>query len=376
MLEAVSFIKTIPSYLHLENIEDSSMRFLYSVVVLIGFSFLGWALRRMLFKLKSRLNNSNNSGAYFGWQALLKALTNPIMFLCLFIGAILAVDIALSIQSPFKEYIPLSYKVLGIIFFAWVCLADITLYEKKYVKYKGKDKTIGGFNQRTTDILLKILKVLICIIAILLIMDSAGVRMAGILTVAGIGGASIAFASKDLLTNFISTITLYVDKPFSLGHKIKLQDGTEGYVEHIGWRMTRLRTDDKTSLYIANSSFLNGSIENLSHLTHKRINQTIGIRYADLDKFKDIATDIEKLLRKHSDIDRKENIRVVLSDLTPSAIQLKVTACTTTTNKDEFLKIQQEIILRCLKIIARRGAKPAFPMYIIEIKKGQLDRSP
>ena len=57
------------------------------------------------------------------------------------------------------------------------------------------------------------------------------------------GGAIVAFAAKDTLSNFFSGIIVFTERPFVVGDWIRCP-GTEveGVVEKIGWRMTQMRT--------------------------------------------------------------------------------------------------------------------------------------
>ena len=71
----------------------------------------------------------------------------------------------------------------------------------------------------------------------------------------------------------------------------------EGTVEHIGWRLTRIRTFDKRPLYVPNSTFLSVALENPSRMTHRRIYETIGVRYDDAGKVPGIIQQVEAMLR-------------------------------------------------------------------------------
>lgn len=345
----------------LQSVEQTAKKFLLAAIIFFGFFSCGYILRLFLIVLDNKLSKTHHTG----WNFLCRALANPIFFFGLFIGLFLALDVVASVHSQIKELIPMVRTVSIILFFTWVILVYIGLYEKKYRYLKGT--TVKGFDQRTVDALIKLLKATIIISALILGIDAFGMSMKGVLTVAGIGGVSIAFASKDLLANFFGTIVLYIDKPFSVGHKIKLTDGRGGDVEYIGWRMTKLRTDEKASLYVANSSFLTMSIENLSKISHRQIKHLISIRFADLNKVDAITRDITAMLLKTPSVDEKERAYAVLANITDSGVQLKIRAFTTLLDQAQFVKLTQQIIMNSLKIIKRHGALPAFPSHTIEV---------
>lgn len=82
----------------------------------------------------------------------------------------------------------------------------------------------------------------------------------------------------------------------------------EGTVEQIGWRLTRIRTFDKRPLYIPNSTFTMIAVENPSRMSHRRIFETIGIRYDDAGKVRAIVHDVKNMLRQHEEIDHSPKL--------------------------------------------------------------------
>lgn len=346
--------------LDLQALQHTSAKLLLAAAIFISCFAIGYFLRILLLKLENKLKTSQHTS----WEFLCKALANPVFFVSLFVGLFISLDIA-AVHSQIKEFIPVVRKLCIVFACTWVVMVYIGLYERKYSK--SKDKVVGAFDQRTADTLMKVLKAIAITIAIIFSMDAFGINIKGMIAVAGISGASLIFAAKDFLANFFGTISLYIDKPFSVGHKIKLPNGTEGDVEFIGWRVTKLRTDDKTSLYIVNSTFLNTNIENISKASHKRITHIINLKFSDLDKVKAITKEINAMLMKHQEIDQDERIYAVLSGITEYSIQIKIRAFTRVLDKALFAKLTEGIIIDCLKIIRKHGASPAFPSRTIEI---------
>ena len=93
-------------------------------------------------------------------------------------------------------------------------------------------------------------------------------------------------------------MVIYLDRPFKVGEWVRSPDKEiEGTVEEIGWRMTRIRTFDQRPLYVPNATFVSISVENPSRMRNRRIKETIGIRYDDADKMREIITDVVAMLR-------------------------------------------------------------------------------
>lgn len=107
--------------------------------------------------------------------------------------------------------------------------------------------------------------VIIGFIAVLAFAQSQRVNLVGLFASLGIGGLAIAFAAQKILEQLLSTIVLYLDRPFVPGEYIRLADGQLGRVESIGLRSTKIRTAAKSTLFILpNSTLLSMEIENVS----------------------------------------------------------------------------------------------------------------
>lgn len=89
--------------------------------------------------------------------------------------------------------------------------------------------------------------------------------LVGLMAGLGLGGLAIAFAAQKTLEQLLSTIVLYLDRPFVPGEYIRLPNGLYGRVESIGLRSSKIRTAAKSTLVIMpNSMLTNMEIENIT----------------------------------------------------------------------------------------------------------------
>lgn len=102
-------------------------------------------------------------------------------------------------------------------------------------------------------------------IAVLTFAQSQQFNLVGLVASLGISGFAIAFAAQKILEQLLSTIVLYLDRPFIPGEYIRLADGQLGRVESIGLRSTKIRTSAKSTLFIVpNSNLISMEIENVT----------------------------------------------------------------------------------------------------------------
>ena len=79
----------------------------------------------------------------------------------------------------------------------------------------------------------------------------------------GVGGLAVALAARDSVANLLGSMLIMIEKPFRVGHYVRVS-GTEGTVEDVGFRSTRIRTLDNSLISIPNNAVINATIENLS----------------------------------------------------------------------------------------------------------------
>ncbi|MDR2113031.1 MAG: mechanosensitive ion channel family protein [Candidatus Accumulibacter sp.] len=214
----------------------------------------------------------------------------------------------------------------------------------------------------TAEAIAQLLRIAVMIATFLTILQSLGFSIEGVLAFGGIGGIAIGFAAKDLLANFFGSLMIYFDRPFAVGDWIRSPEKQiEGTVEAIGWRLTRIRTFDKRPLYVPNSVFTSITVENPSRMSHRRINETIGVRYDDLGEVAGIVEDIRAMLRAHQGIDQNQSTIVNFVQFNESSLDIMIYTFTITTAAVEFHTIKQDVLLKIADIIARHGAEIAFP---------------
>lgn len=250
---------------------------------------------------------------------------------------------------------------------AWFLVLTIQHTEKSYL---AAEKDI---DPTTLDAISKLARISVVITAILMILQTLGFSISGVLAFGGVGGIAVGFAAKDLLSNFFGGLFIYMDRPFAVGDWIRSPDREiEGVVEKIGWRVTLIRTFDKRPLYIPNAIFSQIAVENPSRMHNRRIKETIGIRYDDADKMQTITGQVEEMLKDHPEIDADKTLMVNFNSFAPSSLDFFIYTFTKTTNWEKYHAIKQDILLKILKIVEKNGAETAFPTSTIHLAEQDI----
>ncbi|NSW93905.1 MAG: mechanosensitive ion channel family protein [Bacteroidales bacterium] len=119
------------------------------------------------------------------------------------------------------------------------------------------------------------LRIILIILAVLMILQEAGLKIGPILAGAGIAGLAIGFGAQSLVKDVISGLFMIIENQYRIGDIIKIDD-IGGTVEKITLRLTTLRDINGTVHHIPN-----GEIKRVSNLSKDfaRVNFDIGVSY-------------------------------------------------------------------------------------------------
>ena len=132
------------------------------------------------------------------------------------------------------------------------------------IMMKGRQITLSPSDNQLVYFFKDFLKVIIIIVSILLVMKFCfGIHIGQLITGLSIVGAAMALAAKESLENLIASSIIFFDKPFLVGDRVKIHQ-SEGIVEKIGLRSTRVRSDDQTVIVIPNKQMVDCILDNFS----------------------------------------------------------------------------------------------------------------
>ncbi len=343
--------------------QDSGYILQTFIVIFIAL-LVDFAQRMVLKRLQVQALKTKNL-----WDdAILDALRKPVSLIIWAMGVYLATQI---IQAATQAVI---FNAMGalrdaviIAALAWFLVQLIGHSERNILEKKeDADKT-------TVTAIGKLLRLSVVVTAVLVALQTLGFSISGVLAFGGIGGIAIGFAAKDLLANFFGGLMIYLDRPFAVGDWIRSPDrNIEGTVEKIGWRLTLIRTFDKRPLYVPNSIFTQIAVENPQRMLNRRIYETIGLRYDDASKVREIVALVKDMLTHHPEIDTSQTMIVNFNKFASSSMDFFIYTFTKTTNWIHYHEVKQDILLKIVDIIEQEGAEIAFPTSTIHLADKEI----
>ena len=331
------------------------------VVIVVAINF---AVRGVLRVAQRRTADSKNH-----WDdALVHAIGPPLRLIVWVVGLGFAAEYlgGSASENELIQYIPTARLALLIVILGWFLSRLITGIEQSVIASRPDE-----VDHTTVDALSKLGRISVAITTGLVLLQTLGVSISGVLAFGGVGGIAVGFAAKDMLANFFGGLTIYMDRPFSVGDWIRSPDrDLEGVVERIGWRSTMIRSFDKRPQYVPNSVFVNIIVQNPSRMTNRRIYETIGVRYDDEARLDRILKETRRLLETHPGIDPDQTIMVNFNAFGASSLDFFIYCLTKTTDWKDYHALKEEILMRVHEIIAGHGAEVAFPSRTLYLPGG------
>lgn len=324
---------------------------------------LGAVARRFVLLVGGRTKETSNVLD----DALFDALLGPTRGLIWVVGLAFAAYIAGErTDAVIFDAVPAARNIGIVAAFTWFVLRFIKSYESHYIAEQKKQE--DHVDLTFVHAIGKLARAAVSITAVLVALQTVGISIAGLLAFGGMGGIAVGLAARDLLANVFGGVTIYLDRPFAVGDWIRSPDQEiEGTVEEIGWRRTLIRTFDMRPLYVPNSVFTTISVENPSRMLNRRIKETIGVRYDDLDQVPAILADIRTYLNESPLIDQSRTLMVNFNQFGASSLDFFIYCFTRTVVWTEYHAQKEEVLLTIASIISRHGGEIAFPTRTLHV---------
>jgi len=180
----------------------------------------------------------------------------------------------------------------------------------------------------------------------------------------GVGGIAVAFAAQKTLENVIGGVSLIFDQAVRVGDNLKVGDA-QGTVEAIGLRSTRIRTADRTVVSVPNGRIANMTLENISSRDKFWFHPILTLRYGTTSsQMQTVLGDIRKLLGESRDLE-PGSARVRFLRFGTSSLDVDVFAYVLARDWNQFLEIQESLLLHIIDCIESIGVQFALPIQTI-----------
>ncbi|CAH0990072.1 hypothetical protein SIN8267_00155 [Sinobacterium norvegicum] len=170
----------------------------------------------------------------------------------------------------------------------------------------------------------------------------------------GIGGLAFAIAARDTIANFFGSAVILADRPFSPGDKISIGNHI-GFIESVGLRSTKIRTEDETVVIIPNNMVSQDIISNQTRKERSLVDLHINLANSTAAQaIADASEAITTMLNEQSEVDGKW-LFVGAEGFHRSGIILRVRCYLTLTIERDFFIARHQLTMKISQLIEQHG---------------------
>ena len=312
-------------------------------------------IQKLTSKTKNRLDD-----------ILFKMLQAPVLLgVILFAIWIAAKRLELGAQAERAIY--LSFRVLTVINATWFVARLVNALLEEYLAPKAADKnTLKYLDNHLMSILRRAILAIIWSLGIIMALNNVGVNVGTLIAGLSIGGLAFALAAQDTIKNIYGGFTIFTDRPFRIGDRIKV-DGFDGFVEEIGIRSTRIRTLEKRVVTIPNFKLVEASVENISEEPLRGVLIKLGLTYGTTPDKMNEAMGILKDMPNRVENVAEKDIMVAFTDFSNSS--LDITFVYFVQKDADVMEVPSKVNFEILRAFNEAGLQFAFPTQTLYLEK-------
>lgn len=318
------------------------------------FILLAMAMRRIVMSLAQIALIFTHAAKTPQLGAIIEQLSGPAGLLTSVVAWLAAIRF-LDVQGASLTFLNQIFQILLFSAITWIIyrIVEIAAGRLRVSKELTTDPQLITLGARITKSAVIILGVLLCL-------QNLGVEVVSLLATLGIGGLAVALAAKDSLANFFGSLMIMLDRPFRVGDWIVV-GGSEGAVEDIGFRSTRIRTGYNSIITIPNSDIASLKIDNMNLRKVHRIQTTIRLTYdTPSEKIPLFVEGIQKIITDHPRVQKGTDC-VAFEGFNTYSLDVSVCFFFDIPDFNVELAERQKIFLQIMSLAGSMGLKYATP---------------
>lgn len=253
----------------------------------------------------------------------------------------------------------------SVVWAAYKAVDGLSVYFKKVAS-----KTDTKMDDLLIPFLSKVIKIFIALFGMVFIASQLNINIASLLAGLGLGGLAFALAAKDTVENFFGSLTVLVDQPFRVGDWILIENGSEGEVENVGLRSTRVRTFYNSLITVPNSRLINSTVDNYGMRRLRRWKTVLSLTYdTPPEKIEAFCQGCRELIIKHPHT-HKTKYFVYVNEFNSHSLDVLFYMFFEVPNWGAELEARHNLFLDILRLAKAVGVEFAFPTQTLHIARG------
>jgi small-conductance mechanosensitive channel len=249
----------------------------------LGGLAVGIAVRALVVPLLARIAKRT---VWHYDDALVEAIKNPVVVWF----AVLGLHVA-AIKLPFEDDTHESLRIAAEV----ALILSLTWTVARFAVLTIQSATADG-TRRGVSLVTNVARVVVAAIGLVVVLDTLGIKITGLLATLGVGGLAIGLALQDTLSNFFAGLRILVAGKIRPGDFIRLDNGLEGTVHDINWAQTTVLQPPNNLVLVPNSKLAASITVNFS-LPDQAQNFTVPLvvsRENDLEKVETVTMQVAR----------------------------------------------------------------------------------
>ena len=207
-----------------------------------------------------------------------------------------------------------TWATAGLVLAAAIAVAIVVRWSLGAVLVRRLERSLAIFLARAASYV-------VVLVGFVYALDQLRVRVGPLIGALGIAGIALAFALKDILENFVAGILLQIQRPFSYGHEIEINDQV-GRVQDVNARFVTMLTPSGETVMVPSAVVIKSELSNMTVAGRRRTDLEIGVAYgSDLRESRSV---LERAARSVDGVLGDPGAEVLLTGFGDSSIDFVV----------------------------------------------------
>lgn len=336
----------------------------FVVGAFVASHILLWIIRHIIKKIVKRTPPKID-------DIIVEAIEKPVAAVLMLIGLKLAMQ-ELTLPARVNSFMERAYIMLIILGLTWFLSRFVSQIISEYVKPSVSKKLPGKrADKQMIPAVKRSVQTIIWGIGIVIALDNTGYDVKALVAGLGLGGLALALAAKDTVTNIFGGITIFFDKPFRIGDRVRVS-GYDGYIIAVGLRSFRLSTLEGTEVVIPSAVIIDNVVENVSREPSRRVMLELGLTYDTTpDQMRRAMEILQEIAAQNPNIEKNATTYFK----TFADFSMNICFIYFIVKGKDYFEIQSQVNLEILSRFNAEGLNFAFPTQslIVENMRGNID---
>lgn len=221
-------------------------------------------------------------------------------------------------------------------------------------------RTESKFDDMLIPLARRIAKVFVAFLGLLFLAQNLNIEVWSLFAGFSIFGAMVALAGQDMVKNVFGSITVFTDRPFRVGDYVKVE-GTEGVVEDVGFRSTRMRSPSGSVITFPNSRLLTAAVDNQGVKPYRVWTRRLQVPWnTPPDKLEAFCEGVRELVRRHP-YTSQHSYQVWVHDLTDFATEILVEVFWLVPDRSTELREKHRFLIDVLRLASDLEIELSYP---------------